>query len=424
MVAAAPKAITCPNCGGSTQLKAAGYTVTLACQYCGSLLDVANPDVAVITAYKQEAEKLEIPLGSRGKLQGTEWDVIGYLRRSDSEMSWDEYLLFNPYAGYRWLSKVEREWSLGAALTTSPKPAGSSVTLAGVSYDQEYEPETVTVDYVLGEFYWRVAVGEQVQASEFYASGKSLSLEQSGSEINWTLNERIHASVIGSAFGLSKMAEQAADEPLDVPSGRASLRIISGLALIASFAVIALSLLFGMQGQALVQTFSVPLEKPTMTVPLGTITINRPYQAVTMQAQATAIDNQWVDLDYSLVERTTQKSINANGVIQSYRGTDSDGAWHEGGNSASTKIASVPRGTYDIMVDAEARNWTGGSSNTNWNADNASAGPPIEVSVKVAPGGTFGSNILLFLLLILGVPLWMLYQRLRDSGAFSSSDDE
>ncbi|MDB5721169.1 MAG: hypothetical protein JWP15_1787, partial [Alphaproteobacteria bacterium] len=43
--APAVKALTCPACGGTVTLRAAGYTVTVACEYCGSILDVANPEV-------------------------------------------------------------------------------------------------------------------------------------------------------------------------------------------------------------------------------------------------------------------------------------------------------------------------------------------------------------------------------------------
>ncbi len=426
MAAAAAKSIACPNCGGATELKAAGYTVTLVCQYCSSVLDVAKPEVSIITAYNKAAAELEVPLGTRGTIHAVEWDVIGYMRRSDSEMEWEEYLLFNPYGGYRWLSKVDDEWSLGAALTAVPQPSsGGSVTLNGQNFSQRYAPETVTVDYVLGEFYWRVAAGEAVEASEFYGPGKSLSLERSGSEINWTLSERIPSALIGTAFGLTEIVDTQADEQLAQQGKRGPLLTMFMMAAAASVVMMILTLMLGAQGRQVVQNFEVTLEKPAKTVPIGTITISRPYQSVTLKARAAGLDNQWVDLDYSLVERQTQKSIDAYGVIEYYQGNDSDGHWTEGGDRATTKIASVPRGTYDIMVDAEAHNWTGGSSSA-WNSSNTSGGgAPISVAIAAAPGGTFGGNIFLFLFLILSPPLWMLYQRIKGSiNTYSGDDDD
>jgi hypothetical protein len=427
-VTAAAKAITCPNCGGSTEIKAAGYTVTLVCQYCSSVLDVANPDVSIITAYNEAAAELEIPLGTRGSINGIEWEVIGYITRSDSEMEWDEYLLFNPYAGYRWLSKVEDEWSLGVALTSTPQPtSGASVTLGDQSFTKRYDAETVTVDYVLGEFYWRVATGEQVTATEFYGRGKALSLEESGSEINWTLNERIPSSLIGNAFGLAEIVDEAGDAALAQQGKRGPLTMMFMMAAAAAVLMMVLTMMFGLQGKQAVQRFALELERPAKTMPVGSITISRPYQTVTLTAKADTIQNQWIDLDYSLVNRATQQSINAYGVVEYYEGSDSDGSWSEGGRGATTKIAGVPRGTYDIMVDAEAHNWSGGSSTSSFAGNDGTGsgtGEAINVTIGAAGGGVFGSNIFLFLLLIFGPPLWMLYRRLKESGHFVSSDDD
>src|ERR1044072_3550927 len=80
--APAARALTCPGCGGSVELKAAGYTVHVACQYCGPILDVPDPQVKLVTRYREMNESLEIPLGTRGTLRDVEWEAIGYLRRS------------------------------------------------------------------------------------------------------------------------------------------------------------------------------------------------------------------------------------------------------------------------------------------------------------------------------------------------------
>src|SRR5688572_6591266 len=131
----AVRALSCPSCGGTISLRAAGYTVTVACQYCSSILDVANPDVRLIKEFHEAAAELEIPLGTRGTLRGVEWEVIGYMARSEGgAYPWEEYLLFNPYHGYRWLITNGRGWSLGEMLTRAPGWAGGSVALDGESY--------------------------------------------------------------------------------------------------------------------------------------------------------------------------------------------------------------------------------------------------------------------------------------------------
>src|SRR4051794_9094224 len=191
--APAVKALTCPSCGGTVTLRAARYRVTVACEYCGSILDVANPEVRLITEYSQALEELEIKLGARGTLKGVEWEVVGYLGRSEhGTYPWSEYLLFNPYHGYRWLVTNGRGWSFGEMLTRTP----GGVTWRGINLDgQDYRPffanGQAQVDYVLGEFYWRVAVGEEVRSDDYVRPGWMLSREANGEEISWTLLELV-----------------------------------------------------------------------------------------------------------------------------------------------------------------------------------------------------------------------------------------
>ena len=414
---AAAKTITCPNCGGAIAIKAAGYTVTLVCQYCSSVLDVANPDVKIITAYNEAAGKLDIPLGTRGTIKQVEWEVIGYLQRSDDEVTWDEYLLFNPYAGYRWLIHSEGDWTFGTMLTSPPTDYSSSGTVYNrAHYSCPYEPATATTNYVLGEFYWRVKAGDTVLATQFESQSSSLSLEQNDSETNWTYVEPMPPGAM-AGFGLADVADDPAPSNGVVPSGH--LGLMWKMAGVAGIALLVLTFLFGTTGPSVTKDFVLTLEKPAQTFTIGTITINRSFQAVSVDATAFGIINKWVDLDYSLVNRATQQSIDANGVIEYYEGTDSDGAWSEGGRSTNTMFASVPRGTYDLVVDAEAHNWNGGSSSFGSGTDEQ-----IQVNISAAAGGVFGSNLFLLLLLLLVPPCWGLYNRIKGNRAWSSDDDD
>ena len=57
-----------------------------------------------------------IPLGSRGRLKGEAWEVVGYqVRRTiaDVPFTWFEHLLHNPTHGFRWLVEVERPLGAG-----------------------------------------------------------------------------------------------------------------------------------------------------------------------------------------------------------------------------------------------------------------------------------------------------------------------
>src|SRR3546814_6310195 len=98
------------------------------------------------------------------------------MRRSEGgSYPWDEYLLFNPYRGYRWLVTDGRGWSLGEMLTRTPEwSSPSGLFVGGERYEAFFRDTPAQVDYVLGEFYWRVAVGEEVRSEEQKSELQSL----------------------------------------------------------------------------------------------------------------------------------------------------------------------------------------------------------------------------------------------------------
>lgn len=71
--APAVRALSCPNCGGTVELRAAGYTVHVGCQYCGSILDTTDGLVKLVIQAHAAQVTPDIPLGRRGTLFGVEW---------------------------------------------------------------------------------------------------------------------------------------------------------------------------------------------------------------------------------------------------------------------------------------------------------------------------------------------------------------
>ncbi len=117
----------CPACGGALTLRAEGVSESLACQYCGAVLDARDPRHAVLQLYRKKlANKPKIPIGSRGTIRGEQMEVVGWQHRavqySGVIYGWDEYLLWNPYKGYRWLVESDGHWIYMKTLQDAPKP--------------------------------------------------------------------------------------------------------------------------------------------------------------------------------------------------------------------------------------------------------------------------------------------------------------
>lgn len=397
-----PRALNCPSCGAPIVVRAAGASVSVICGNCGSTLDATDPDLKLIHQSAAALARPAIPLGSRGVLMGTEWEVVGYLERSGDGGEWQEYLLFNPWEGYRFLVHGDN-WRLGEALDRLPTEMGERAGLDGRTYDFQAHYEA-RVDFVVGEFYWRVAVGETVEASDFGEAwqGITLSREANGAEVGWTRLELLRDDVVASAFGLAPpdAPEPAAAGPS--PYGRA-LRysfIILGLAL----AGLLIAMIIGPWSRMVAQdTLIVEMQGPAVTRLIGPIAITRASSAVQVRT-TTELENAWVELDYALVERRTQQRYEASATAEYYTGRDSDGNWSEGDKRPDVKFAGIPRGTYDLLVEARAQRWSGGVSGST---------APAAVTVSVFRDARFGSNLVLALLALAIWPAWLTWRWIR-----------
>jgi hypothetical protein len=366
----AARAITCPSCGGTIGIKAVGYTVSVACLYCGTVLDVANDDVRIIAEYHQAVAQLDIPLGTRGMLMGVEWETIGWLERSGAGAIWQEYLLFNPYAGYRWLVNAEGNWQFGTMLTDTPVMVANEIAQwRGRAYELEDAPIQIATRRVLGEFYWRVRSGDVVDAASFAAGRETLSCEWNDAETQWTQLVPLHPRHVQEAF--------APASPTAGPEGRApspgffarfeslpfetreDLVPMFAIALVAVVAaLLAMVALAGNGGGIAAQT-QVAIDGGTLRGSYGPLTVSRATQMVTVALTMEPFTNKWIDVDVALVNRQTHQAIHAATTIQHYSGRDSDGDWSEGSREATLRLADVPRGDYTLTIEAQGHSWHG-----------------------------------------------------------------
>jgi hypothetical protein len=122
--AGAVRTLACPSCGAAIALRAAGWTQTVACSACTAVLDAADPSLRVLRRAEERVRvSPRLPLGARGTLpawRGVPHEVIGFqlreIRVDDVPYTWGEYVLFNPYHGFRYLTEYDGHWSDVVAL--------------------------------------------------------------------------------------------------------------------------------------------------------------------------------------------------------------------------------------------------------------------------------------------------------------------
>jgi hypothetical protein len=400
--------------------------VAVACQHCGSALDVSRPEVELITRYTDAVAALLLPLGARGTLGGVEWEVVGYLERTDGDADWSEYLLFNPYAGYRWLVHSGNDWQVGTPLLGRPDVLSESdVYWQGGRFVRDYDPAATETIRVVGEFYWRVERGSTVTASTFSGYQTSLSSEWNADEVSWTQLVAVHGRDVLAAFKVAP-ADGGGDDgggkawdtepsvrfggPIDgsYPHGSGLFGRGFRMAFVtmaASLVVFALTWVGVGSGDA-TNTLVLEIGGAPKNAVIGTVQVDKPNGFVVIDARSTDFTNKWVDLDYSLINLDTQQAYTGYDTLEHYTGRDSDGAWSEGSTELTTRFGSIPRGRYEVVVDAGAHSWGSGSSNDG--QYNGWAGePPLVVTFRARPAGMYLQDLLMVAGPLLLVPLIM-----------------
>lgn len=387
------KNLSCPKCSAPITVRGFGQTNTLICSSCMSALDLEHPELKILyeASNKRKFEPL-IPLGTRGKLRGDLWEVIGFMRRSDSSgmYVWSEYLLFNPKIGFRWLVHNNGHWNY--VVMTKSKPTGSvagGMKMLGEHY-QHFLSGKVITRYVLGEFYWRAKDGDSVFGDDFVHPPRMLSRESQTNETVWSIGEYVEPEVIQKAFNIKKMPDRIGVAPNQINPSKAAGNKIYWMAFLTLIVLTFIQVLFS-SGASSKSVFSGRSDEGGITN--NGVIVSQPFKLdngtknLGIYAHS-PVTNNWVYLTYTLFNKDTGESWQAGREISYYEGYDSDGRWSEGSRYDKVIFPSIPSGTYVLSVASE-----GGSL------------PSPPYSINVIRNMTYWGNYLFAAGLILIFPL-------------------
>jgi len=354
------KAFACPKCAAPLTVHT-DKIETVACGSCGSIVDATDPNYAII-AEANRAKRVDprVPLGSKGKFGEVEWEVIGFMRRQSVvegvTYPWSEYLLHEPKAGFAWLIESEGHWNL--ARVQSEHPTGSADARQVIWERQgfkHFSSASAEVTYVVGEFYWRVSVGEKVDVSDYVLPPRMLSLERSEREISWSLADYIEPEEIWAAFKLKTVPPTRSGIGPNQPNPHMEAhQRTKGLFWKAS--------LFALFFQIGFMIFSPGgmLHQQTLSFHAGdNEAINSTPFRLDKEARnleifnSTDLDNGWIALNIALVNQETGEAKVATREISYFEGYDEGDKWSEGDKDDTLRFGPTPAGTYILSIDAE-----------------------------------------------------------------------
>ncbi|MGI4946713.1 MAG: DUF4178 domain-containing protein [Janthinobacterium lividum] len=294
------RTLSCPNCGSPVTIRANGLSITAVCGSCGAVLDVANDAVRQIAEAQARTRQPAISIGSRGTLGGTEWEVVGYQERSSGAGSWrwEEYLLFNPYRGFRFLGQDHGHWTLYGMLrrdVDDPLADGGD----GLRY-QISDTVLARTDYVLGEFYWRVRAGDTVDVREFVHPPFVLSEERSTEEVTWSRGRYLEPRLVQAAFKLGRLPPPTGHAGHQAESKRRVLWPVAVASVIGLAILNQMPVGQGLNTIVLRQSFTINSADNDRTLPAVPLAI--PYARGNLQIQVDSdTDAGLLQLDVSLV---------------------------------------------------------------------------------------------------------------------------
>lgn len=355
----ATRGFNCANCGAAIELRALQHTRAVACTSCAAVVDPRDPTLVILQEDAQRRAP-KIPLGTRGKVHDQPFDVVGFQHRQivvdDVPYGWDEYVLFNPYRGFRYLSEYDGHWNVIRTLRVLPDTSKAGPELQGRGY-RHFQTAKATTTFVLGEFPWRVRVGDTVETTDYVAPPLLLSEESTGGETTWSLGEYATGGQIWAMFGLPGAPPPSTGVFANQPSpwagrvGRTWRTFLVLAALVCAaflwrLATASEEQVFlerytyapGAEGEAAFVTQPFAVKAP------GTVEVDI----------STDVTNSWVYLDVALIDAERGTALNYGKEVEFYTGTDSDGRWTEGSQQGTLFLPQVPEGQYYLRVEPEA----------------------------------------------------------------------
>jgi len=402
-------AMGCPNCGGPLDLTVPDQSERVTCPNCNSLLDVNQGNLTYLHALNPPPAEQQflLAVGIEGTFAGdVKYKIIGAMIRSVTiegiKYFWHEYLLYNPMIGFRWLVHSDNQWNFVEPVNPADVEqvayigAGAVVKYGGNSF-KIFQDAPAVVEFVKGEFYWRVEQGETVRAADYVSPPKMLSLEMTGNEMNWSLGTYMTNAEVEKAFTVADLPKPWGVAPNQPFTGR--FYYTWGFLPLLLLLVVAIFMipLTGLTKTILNQQIVLP---PMTNPQTPQVVFSQPFPIkangnVRITANA-PLNNTWADLDVDLVNDQSQEVESVNVPISYYSGVEDGESWTEGDQSQDAILSSLPAGQYTLRVEGTWENAT----------------QPMSVSVKVEQNVNRGVNFCCAGVVLLLIPLLNLFRKI------------
>ena len=355
------EAFNCPHCAAPLTLHSLAIEC-IGCPSCGTLIGFENDKVQLLRKASQDLRVTPwLPLGSKGRLANIDWEVIGFMQRSShgdgALYTWSEYLLFNAKDGFAWLTEYQGHWNFACTMSRPPSVARGQYSFwHGKGLYKLFSSSKAEVTYVVGEFYWRVKVGDTCLVEDYILPPQMLSREVSANEATWSDSAYLEPEDLCAAFK-TDMTPPArigifANQPNPlVETHKKVFRLYWVMLLVATLLQLAFFFMLS-SSTVLRQQFVMSEFNAEGALASREFVLGRHTQALRLK-HTTDIENNWVGITSTLVEKNTGEAYQGAQEIGFYHGVDEGERWSEGARDDAIVFKDIPAGTYYLNLEFE-----------------------------------------------------------------------
>lgn len=354
------KAFNCRNCGGQIELLAPGQTLSAACKHCGAIADLTDENFNLLSRISQRrAYNPVFEIGSTAEFEGKKWKLIGFMVRKvvDYEYYWNEYLLFNPQYGFRFLVDNYGHWSWVKMVTNvdSRKINRQSIWYERRRYSA-YTEGKASIAYALGEFFWQVKKDDIANTKDLISPPYMISAEVEDEGIVWSKGGYLEPEAVAAAFG---KPDQVMPEKVSVGANqpnhfRKRFWQMVPIWLIAVVAIVGLNTFFNSRAK------ESPIMQWELPYPLENDSVSRPFELegpvenVRIILSPSRFENAWLEGYGTLHRLDTNVSYTFAMPMEYYYGVTTEGYWTEGSKVTGFVIEGIPSGRYELLLSSSA----------------------------------------------------------------------
>jgi len=334
-------------------------TLAMTCPSCGIYFRVGQWDKSM-TTFGSSYEPV-LPLGTKGKIEGVVYEVMGFTIKKEQKYKydWREYLLFNPFQGYAFLSEYDGHWNIVWPIENGPtkRTAESDFYEGGLHY-QLYQKYKAKVIYARGEFFFDVVdLTDSTQNSEYIGPPYMYALEVSDDSLLWCKGEYMTPQEVASAFNVpvkNLPGKKGIGYTQPVMAGVKPGAIV-GLTFFILLVLVALQFFFsGTAAEKIVYqgNFSQTMLKDQKFFVTPSFQLDGGSKSLNIDI-ITPVQNDWFFGEFSLINDDTGTEIIFTKDIEYYQGYEDGESWTEGSPYGEAFLSQIPGGKYHINIYPE-----------------------------------------------------------------------